>query len=105
MGEGSVLARGAGRTKPASWTSCAPHRRRVCAYRCRGRPHLLQKGSFGRIRGTMGATTNEELDLDVTLNNNLNVHSPTIVHAPISCPSTSIRVAGAAFSPPRAWTE
>jgi len=53
----------------------------------------------------MSATTDEELNPDVTLKNKLNVHSPTIIHAPISCPLTSIRVAGAAFSPPRAWTE
>jgi len=45
VGEASVLAHGAERTKPASWTSCAPQRRRVCAHRCRGRPHLLAEGS------------------------------------------------------------
>ena len=105
MGDASVRAHGAGRAKPASLTSCAPHRRRVYAYRYEGGPPCLQKGVDWRIRGTMGATTDEELDLNVTLKNKLSVHSPMIIHAPISCPSTSIRVAGAAFSPPRAWTE
>ena len=70
-----------------------------------GAPPCCIRESIGRISETMSATTDKELDLDVTLNNKSNIHSPTIIHAPISCPSTSIRVAGAAFSPPRAWTE
>ena len=86
MGDASVLARGDECAKPASLTSCAPHRRRVYAYRYEGAPPACRRESVGRIRGTMGATTDEELDLDVTLKNKLNVHSPTIIYAPISCP-------------------